>query len=303
MMDLDDELITTVVGSYPSQPEKNDLIRSYYEKIDPFEESLKRAVEDQLECGIELISDGQTRAGMVELFAEGLSGYRIKGKVELISEVSYNGKITLSDQELVKKIIPEGTGLKGIVTGPYTLVKSSNNVYYDDEKEAVMDTAESLHHEVVDLAKICDVVQIDEPLFSIDFPDHGREAVEKVVNVDEVPIAMHVCGDISDIISELVEFDVDILDHEFTSSPILYEEFRDIDFPQRLGVGVVSTEPEVEKVSVIEERIEKAYDLFGSETLVDPDCGLRNLDVRTAKMKLKNMVKAKERFLDEREES
>ncbi|MEF8873840.1 MAG: methionine synthase [Candidatus Thermoplasmatota archaeon] len=303
MMDLEDELTTTVVGSYPSQPKKKDLIRSYYDKSDPFKESLKRAVEDQVECSIELISDGQTRAGMVELFAGELSGYRIKEKVELVSKVRYDGAITVDDQKFVKKMISEDIGLKGIVTGPYTLVKSSNNEYYNGEKEPVMDTAEALHEEVVNLADICDVVQIDEPLFSIDYPDYGREAVEKVVDIDEVPIAMHVCGDISDIISELVEFNVEILDHEFTSNPILYEEFDDIDFPQRLAVGVVSTEPEVEKVSVIGERIERAYDLFGPETLVDPDCGLRNLDVRTAKMKLKNMVKAKEGFLDEREGS
>ncbi|MFP3871597.1 MAG: methionine synthase [Candidatus Aenigmatarchaeota archaeon] len=298
-MDLERELLTTVVGSYPSLPEKKELIRSYYEKDDPFLESLERAVEDQLECGIEIISDGQTRAGMIELFAQGLGGFRVKGKAEIAAEVRYLEPITVEDQKLVEKIIPEDTGLKGIITGPCTLFKSSVDKFYGDEKEAVMDIAEALHEEALRLSEVCDVVQIDEPLLSIDFLGYAQEAVEKVMDTDAVT-AMHVCGDVSDVLDELVKIDVDILDHEFTNNPALYDEFSEIDFSQRLAVGVVSTDPEVEKISTVQQRIERAYDLFGPQTMIDPDCGLRNLDVETAKLKLKNMVEAKERVLDER---
>ncbi len=293
-MDIDSELLTTVVGSYPSRPERSELINSFYEKKGPFESSLKRAVEDQLECGLDLISDGQTRASMVDIFAKGLSGYRIKERVEIVERVKYSGEITVEDQRLVREIIPDRTGLKGIVTGPCTLVESSKDMFYEDKKEAVMDTAEALAEEAIRLSSVCDVIQIDEPLFSIDFPDHAQESLEKLLNID-VPIALHVCGDVTEMMEELVELDVDILDHEFTTNPVLYDKFSDIDFPQRLSVGVVSTEPTVEEVEEIRKRIEKAVDLFGPKVMIDPDCGLRNLDVKTAKMKLKNMVEAKER--------
>lgn len=296
-MDMNEELMTTVVGSYPSVPGKKLLGSSYYDGSDPFHESLRRAVKDQLECGIDMVSDGQTRADMVSLFAQKLSGFRVKDRVELVNRIGYRDQITVEDQKRVKDLIQDNTLLKGIVTGPYTLVKSSDNRYYKKERKAVFDTAEALHKEAVELAEICDVVQVDEPLLSIDFPDHAKESVETVLDL-ECTTALHVCGDVSNIVDGLVELDVDILDHEFTSIPKLYERFDELDFPQRLAVGVVSTRPELEKVSTIMKRIEKAYDLFGPKTMIDPDCGLRNLDTDTAKSKLKNMVEAREMFLN-----
>ena len=298
-MNLEDDLLTTVVGSYPAIPSKKTLSSSYFSDKDPFLESIKDAVDAQLDAGIDLISDGQTRGGMIDIFSRGLRGYRIKEKVEIVQDIDFTSPITLDDQIEVKKMISDDVGLKGIITGPFTLVKNCINNYYEDEKDAVMDTAEALSKEAGYLSDICDVVQVDEPFLSIEYEDYAKEAIEMILDV-EIPTALHVCGDTSDIIENLIEYKVDILDHEFTKNPSLFDIYRDLDFPQRLAPGVISTSSTVENVNEITDRINKAVDYFGIKTIIDPDCGFRNLPPKIAFEKLKNMVEARDVVLNER---
>ncbi len=275
-MDLNQDMITTVVGSYPARPSNGSLAKSYFEDFDPFIESIEGSVKAQLDAGIELVSDGQTRGGMVEIFAEKLKGFRMKRRPEIISNIEYRGPITVEDQSKVRNSLPERVGLKGIITGPWTLVKSSYDMHYKDTKEAVMDTAEALKSETKNLSKICDVIQIDEPFLSIEYEPYIKDVLERMLPKD-ITTSLHVCGDVSDIAEKLVEIDVDILDHEFAANPHLYDIYEGFSFDQRLSPGVVTTDSKVESVDNIKGRIERAVDSFGTDILIDPDCGLRNL--------------------------
>lgn len=272
---------------------------SYHENTDPYVDSIREAVDSQLNAGVELLTDGQVRAGMIETFAEGLRGYRIKEKVEIFSDIEYSGPVTVNDVERAKELLPDNFGIKGVITGPWTLVKSSQDRYHDSSKEAVMETAEALNKEAELLSQICDVIQLDEPFFSVDFPDYGKESVEKALDVD-CTTALHACGDVEPIIDRLVKIDVDILDHEFAANPNLYSAYDDIDLDQRIAAGVVTTDPKIEPVEEIRKNICRAYDVFGPKTMVDPDCGLRNLTKRQAERKLENMVVARNVVLNEK---
>ncbi|MFW5904497.1 MAG: methionine synthase, partial [Candidatus Saliniplasma sp.] len=256
-------------------------------------------VRAQLDTGIELVSDGQTRGGMIEIFTNGLRGFRTKKRIEIVNEIEFKKPIILSDQHLTKEILPENVGLKGILTGPVTLIESCDDLYYQDTKDAVLDSAEALHEEAKHLADICDVIQMDEPFLSNHFPEYAQDAVETVLDID-IPTALHVCGDIRDNIGNLIEFDVDILDHEFASNPGLYEAYEEVDMEQKMAVGVVTTSPPAEEVNVIKKRIDKAIKVFETDIMIDPDCGLRNLDEETAWNKLKNLVMARDVVLNER---
>ncbi len=260
---------------------------------------MKSSVRDQVDSGIQVISDGQTRKGMIELFADGLVGFRIKERCEIVSKVRHGDPITVPDQRFIRGLISDEIGLKGIITGPWTLVKNSVNQFYRSEKDAVMDISRALSKETERLSDICDIVQIDEPMFGINYPEYAEEELEILTGDTTIPTKLHVCGDVREIADKLVELNVDILDHEFTANPSLFETYQDIDFPQRMAVGVVSTEKELEEVEKIKERIKKAHDTFGTDSMIDPDCGLRNLDRWTAKKKLENIDKAKDAFLDE----
>ncbi len=297
-MDLDKVLITTVVGSFPSSPSKESIVDSYYKKDDPYQESLRDAVQSQIQAGIELVSDGQTRGGMIEIFAEGLRGFRMKEKTEIVSEIEHVEPITVEDIKETKKMVSESDGVKGIITGPWTLVNSADNKHYGSKMEAVEDAAKALKKEVESLADHCDVIQIDEPYFSVDFPENGGDIIEKITDV-ETTTALHVCGDIEPMVEELVEIDVDILDHEFAANPHLYDVFKDVSIDQKIAAGVVTTDPRVEEIEETKDNINRAYDTFGPKTMIDPDCGLRNLKKETAVKKLENMVIARNVVLNE----
>ena len=103
-------LPVTVVGSYPLSPDPDALMRSYYAKEDPFHPTIKQCIREQAEAGVQIVSDGQTRANMVNIFASNLAGIRMKGKPQVFREISYGGPITVADQEYARNILEEMVG-------------------------------------------------------------------------------------------------------------------------------------------------------------------------------------------------
>jgi 5-methyltetrahydropteroyltriglutamate--homocysteine methyltransferase len=110
-----------------------------------------------------------------------------------------------------------------------------------------------------------------------------------------VPVCLHVCGNLSEVIDDLAAMPVDILDAEFARSPENLALFREVDLGAKMiGFGCVdSSRPEVEEMDLIRTRIERALTVFAPEQLlIDPDCGLRMLSRESAFGKLSRMVEA-----------
>jgi len=107
---------------------------------------------------------------------------------------------------------------------------------------------------------------------------------------------MHVCGDVSSIVQDIVDFPVDILSHEFKATPALFDVFSE--HPSDIGIclGCVrSDKKEVESISEIITHIEKGKKIFDSRLKqLAPDCGLRMLPEKNALAKLRKIVSAKE---------
>jgi 5-methyltetrahydropteroyltriglutamate--homocysteine methyltransferase len=288
-------LATTVVGSYPASPEKAALFRYCREGVDPFSESMDGAIEAQLSAGIEIVSDGQTRNDMVKLFTTKLSGIRMRSKPVVIGDIGYRAPITLDDQVRARKIIGGRAMLKGIITGPFTLAKSCNDEHYGSLEKVAIAFSEALNREARNLSGVVDVLQIDEPYYSIEYPEYASTIISTILSGVKIPRALHVCGDVGEIFNKLVELPVDILDHEFAAHPELIDVISDIDFSQSIGFGCVRSDVNVaETVPVISERIKKGIACVGHERLIlDPDCGLRHLSPDVARSKLENMVKAR----------
>ena len=148
------------------------------------------------------------------------------------------------------------------------------------------------------MAGIVDILQIDEPFFSVEYPEYAGTLADAIFAGVDVPRALHVCGDVGQIFEKLVELPVAILDHEFAAHPDLIDIVSGFDFKQTIGFGCVrSDSSEVETVPEISERVKRGIDSIGkSKMMLDPDCGLRHLSPEVAKLKLQNMVKAKEAF-------
>ncbi|AAB99479.1 5-methyltetrahydropteroyltriglutamate-homocysteine methyltransferase (metE) [Methanocaldococcus jannaschii DSM 2661] len=302
-------MITTVVGSYPVVKKEEtflDKVKKVFGLYDEYKYAIERAVKDQVKAGVNIISDGQVRGDMVEIFTNnmyGFDGKRVVGRVEFIKPITL--KDILYAKSIAKKLNPN-VEIKGIITGPCTIASSVRveSCYSDNRDEnLIYDIAKALRKEVEALKKHVPIIQIDEPILSTgmyDF-DVARKAIDIIVDGLNIKFAMHVCGNVYNIIDELNKFNVDILDHEFASNKknlVILESME-----KKVGFGCVNTKvKKVESVEEIKSLIEEGIEILknneklnknlSDNILIDPDCGMRLLPIDVAFNKLKNMVEA-----------
>lgn len=290
-------LAATVVGSFPAKPPMKIMEASYRDGSDPFSYSLEESVRAQLGAGIDIVSDGQTRDTMVNLFAKHLRGVRMRERPVVVREIEWTGSITADDLRLAKSLLPPGKMLKGIVTGPFTLANGLEDKFYGSTEKLAFALAEAMNKEARAIEPIVDMIQFDEPFFSVEFPEYAPALVETARRGIAKPVALHVCGDVAPIFHKLAELPVDLLDHEFAAHPELLRTVADVSFAQTIGFGCVRSDVnEAEKPEIIELAIRNAVEALGAEKIVvDPDCGLRHLDPAVASAKLRNMVVARDR--------
>jgi 5-methyltetrahydropteroyltriglutamate--homocysteine methyltransferase len=290
---------TSVIGSYPINIDKMELMKDYFEqKESSWNKYIDTATCDMVNAGIDIISDGQTRDSFVNIFTRKLKGCRIRARTEIIDKVEYNGPITIEDQQYIKKIIPKNIETVGVITGPYTLTKSSINLFYNDLKELAFDFAHALKQEAKELQNYVDIISIDEPYFSIDLPEYGKDLISVITKELNCPKRLHVCGDVSKVIPEILDMPVDIISHEFKASPKLFNAFEKYNVTKNICLGsVCSDNIRVETVDEIIKHIQKGIQCFGDKICqLAPDCGLRLLPRNIAFQKLKNLVVAGEKI-------
>jgi 5-methyltetrahydropteroyltriglutamate--homocysteine methyltransferase len=287
---IDKVLATTVVGSYPVV--KGSGLRSLF---DPLHNAVETAVADQIAAGIDIISDGQVRGDMIQAFVSklpGIKGQEVIGKVQPAS-----GPITVGD---TKYALGKAPKVKGIITGPTTLAHGLHisTPMYRDKEELALDLAAALISEVKALEAVgVTLLQIDEPIFSTGMADLtiGKRAIEIITKSLKIPTCMHVCGNLGNILDEILKFNVNVLDFEFSNNPANLDLLSRRDLAGRMiGYGCVdSSNEKVESISEIKKRIENGIEVFDPRiVLLDPDCGMRMRSREAAFAKLKHMSEA-----------
>ena len=310
---------STVVGSFPaseSSPSSfKDKLLSSFGSYDPFKEAIKSSVIAQLDAGVDIVSDGQVRGDMVSIFTKYIPGMKIEGGNTFIVGKIRNPtqEISIKDLQYAKKVIkdyyggniPDGKGIKGIITGPNTIIHSSRiQSFYKNKEDAIIDLAHSLKFEVDAIAKKVNPVyiQVDEPFLSTGMVDMktAREAIDILKEGLDVPLGMHVCGILSDAFADIAKFNVDILDFEFAGNNVnlgVLEKNASLIGDKKLGFGCVdSSVNEVDDINDIDNLVSKAIEIVGKDNLIlDPDCGLRRApeDVAFEKLRLMNEIKDK----------
>jgi 5-methyltetrahydropteroyltriglutamate--homocysteine methyltransferase len=290
IMDLPCIMPTTVVGSFPCV--KGTGLSSL---IDPYKKAVQFAVAEQIRAGVDIISDGQVRADMVQAFVSKLPG---------ISDKTVLGKIGAADKPITvgdtKYALTKTKYVKGILTGPCTLAYALqvDTPIYRNKEEVVMDLAAALHQEAKYLAETgVTIIQVDEPILSTGAisVDTAREALKTIFTGIKTPSCIHTCGMLGEIADSWTKLPVDILDFEYAVSMENLSVLSKRDLAgKKIGCGCVkSSDPHIESVKEIEERITACVDAFGAENiLIDPDCGLRMHTPETAFEKLSRMCEA-----------
>jgi 5-methyltetrahydropteroyltriglutamate--homocysteine methyltransferase len=310
-------LLTTQVGSLP-KPEYLQRARNAYTagKI-PYEElhelelrATREWIKFQEEIGIDIIVDGEMyRGDMVEYFADHYTGMGKSGLVRsygnryyrkpiIQGKVEWPGPVTVDMWTYAQSLTDRP--VKGMLTGPYTMVDWSFDEYYDDRRQAVLDMARVVNQEARALeAAGARYIQIDEPAVSTR-PQELPLAIEGLAIASEGLTAhtfTHICyGDFISVFDDLVRLPVDQIDLETANSGFdILDLVKQKGFNNKeVGFGVVDIHSHlIESVDEVKDAIRQALEVFPPERLyIDPDCGLKTRTVEEAQAKLRVMMDA-----------
>lgn len=320
---MTDTLLTTAVGSYP----KPDYITSARSKVargemgkEELHELERKAtahwIKVQDEMGMDLLVDGEMyRGDMVTYFSEEMEGFTISGLVRSYGNRYYrkpiatgpvgrNSDITVEWWKYAQSLTEKP--VKGMLTGPYTIVDWSFNEYYPTREAFVMDVARSVHDEAMALKEAgAKVIQIDEPAISVR-PEEmalASRALGVVTDGLDAFTVTHVCyGDFAAVFDELVSLPIDMLDIEMANSKYqLLDVFRGKRVDKYISLGVTdSHDHRVESVEEIKRGVRAALEVFSPEKLyLDPDCGLKTRLEDEAIGKLTNTIIAAQELREE----
>ena len=317
-------LVTTAVGSYPkpdylararSQFSQGKLDRAELEKLE--RQATEYWIRSQERLGLDVLVHGEMERGdMVAYFAGEPGGRTIEGmklgglvrsygnryyhKTVIAGKLAWPGPMTVEMWRYAQGLTDRP--VKGMLTGPYTMVEWSFDEHYPSRRDAVLDMAQVIRREVEELVKAgARYVQIDEPAIHTrprqDF-DLAVEAMECVVEGIDCEFHTHICyGEVELIYPDMLRLPVKQIHLAFKNTNFEYLKLLEehpFDSDKDLGVGVVDVHTHVlEPVAEVKDGIRKTLALLPPERIwILPDCGLKTRTVEEAEGKLRVMMDA-----------
>lgn len=322
-------LSTTTIGSFPqtldvktnrSAFRKGEISESEY--VDFNRKKIAECVKLQEEIGLDVLVHGEyERNDMVEYFGQQLNGYLFTEKAWVQSygtrcvkppiiwgDVSRPEPMTVSWSVYAQSLTDHP--MKGMLTGPVTILNWSFPREDISVKESTYQIALAIRDEVLDLeANGIHIIQIDEaalreklPLRKSDwyceYLDWAIPAFRLVHSKvkPETQIHTHMCySEFTDIIPAIDDMDADVITFEASRSDLLIlDSLKENHFKTEVGPGVYDIHsPRVPSVEEIKTALNKMLDKIGIEKLwVNPDCGLKTRGNEETTASLKNLVAA-----------
>ncbi len=349
-------MITTVIGAYPKPSyikltdwfnakggtDTENPTKFYTEEInkmgdqaeDLFCKATKEIIEDQINCGIDIVTDGEVRRENYIHYhcrnIEGIDFEKLTEKVArtgnykcwlptIVSKVKAKDSFLVNDWEVSQK-----NSLKPVkitIPGPMTISDTIANTYYKSDDKMGFDLAEVINVEIKRLQKAgCKYIQVDEPLFARkpqEALDYGINNLAKCfdgLENTQIERITHICCGYPDKI-DVPNYPKAPLDSYKKISTKLNNSiidtvsiedahrYNNLEFLQEFNktkiiLGLIKiASSQIETVDQIVLRINKALQHITKEQLIAaPDCGLGHLTRDLAIRKLKIMVEAAKNF-------
>src|SRR3989338_8984652 len=307
---------TTSVGSFPKpdyltkarfQFSKGQIGKTELEELE--KKATREWIEFQEEIGIDILVDGEMyRGDMVTYFAENFKGFEISGLVRSYGNRYYRKPVAVDEIERVNPVTVEWfkfaqsltkKPVKGMLTGPYTIMDWSFDEHYPSRRDFCLRLAEVVHEEAKDLERAgAQYIQIDEPAVSVR-PEELELAIEAMgiaTSGLKAYTLTHICyGDFPKIYPKMLDIPVNQIDLELSNNEFdLLDLFKKSPFTSDIGLGVLDVHTHrIETKEDVLTRIKKALKFIPKEKIyISPDCGLKTRDVEEAKNKLRVMMEA-----------
>jgi 5-methyltetrahydropteroyltriglutamate--homocysteine methyltransferase len=323
------QLILANHSSYPRTGDSADhqILRrtiAQWEKGEKTDEDLRAAEDrmtelalgDQIEAGLEVVTDGQIRwYDAISHLAGKLQGIRINGLLRFFDTNTYfrqpvvHGEIertkplVVGDYEFAKG--KSSRPVKPVLTGPVTLARHSveGNGRAGGLTQLVEGYAAALALEVGALAAAgAGWIQIDEPSLlkhPEDLPQAERslKALSAVKGNSQLMLALYF-GDARPIYDQLQSLPLDALCLDFTYSPSLVEIVSERGSAKRLALGLVDgRNTRLEDTRTVARQLEKiGRGLSSARAWLSPSCGFEYLPRDRAQLKLKHLQTLRREF-------
>ena len=329
---------TTTIGSFPQTKEvranraaykKGTITREQYVEFN--QKKISECIKLQEELGLDVLVHGEfERNDMVEYFGNQLDGYiftqnawvqsygtRCVKPPVIWGDVSRNKPMTVEwsvfAQSQTKKI------MKGMLTGPVTILNWSFPREDISLKEQAQQLALAIREEVLDLEKNgIKIIQIDEAALREKLPlrcsDWHSEYLDwaipafRLVHAKVKPqtqIHTHMCySEFNDIIRDIDAMDADVITFEASRADLkILDALKEANFRTEVGPGVYDIHSaRVPSVEEIVTALEKMLGKVQKEKLwVNPDCGLKTRGEEETVASLKNLVAAAKLLRDTRQ--
>lgn len=323
------EFPTTTIGSFPQTPDvkanrsacrRGEISEKEYVEFN--RKKIAECVVWQEEIGLDVLVHGEyERNDMVEYFGEALGGFLFTEKAWVQSygtrcvkppiiwgDVYRKKPITVEwsvyAQSLTSKI------MKGMLTGPVTILNWSFPREDISIKESISQIALAIREEVLDLEKNgIRIIQIDEAALREKLPlrksDWQKAYLDFAIPAfrlthsgvkPETQIHTHMCySEFTDIIPAIDAMDADVITFEASRSDLqILDSLREHAFETEVGPGVYDIHsPRVPSVEEIVAALQVMLTKIDREKLwVNPDCGLKTRAMPETDASLRNLVKA-----------
>ena len=323
------EFPTTTIGSFPQTADvrknRSDFRKGLITKeqyVEFNKNKIKECIKLQEEIGLDVLVHGEfERNDMVEYFGEHLKGYVFTEKAWVLSygtrcvkppiiwgDVSRTEAITVEWSKFAASCTNKP--VKGMLTGPVTILNWSFPREDISIKESVQQIALAIRDEVLDLeANGINIIQIDEaalreklPLRKsdwyseyLDFAIPSFRIVHSGVK-PETQIHTHMCySEFTDIIPAIDDMDADVITFEASRSDLqILDSLKENHFKTEVGPGVYDIHsPRVPSVDELVGQLTKIREKTEDYKLwVNPDCGLKTRGEEETVKSLKNLVEA-----------
>lgn len=320
---------TTTIGSFPQTADvkaKRSAFRRGEITEAEYEGFIKQKIADcvalQEEIGLDVLVHGEfERNDMVEYFGECLDGYIFTEKAWVQSygtrcvkppviwgDISRAKPMTVRWSRFARSLTHKP--LKGMLTGPVTILNWSFPREDISLKESALQIALAIREEVLDLeANGISIIQVDEaalreklPLrrsdWREDYLDWAIPAFRYVHSgvKPETQIHTHMCySEFSDIIKDIDSMDADVITFEASRSDLtILDVLKENNFRTEVGPGVYDIHsPRVPSKDEIKAAVRRMTDRIPvSKLWINPDCGLKTRGIEETVPSLKNLVAA-----------
>lgn len=315
-------MITTAVGNYPKIPDlpapgkwrtaaerlqKGQIDQAAMREVE--DEVTLEAIADQVEAGIDLITDGQIRWDDAQTyFARQLTGFAINGLQRYFDtniyyrepvaerEVAWTAPMAVRDYEFAHA--HSARPVKAVITGPFTLAALSRNQHYANRRTYMQALADALNHELRALQHAgAQVLQIDEPAICRHAQEYDlfADAIQRLLSgISAKTILCMYFGDIGGIYPRVLDLPCDVLGLDFVAGYRNWEILGRAPFSKDLMFGILDARnTRVESVDEVVAAIGKVTAMVPAERLmVSPSAGLEFLPRSVAKRKLQRLVEA-----------